>query len=199
MCGRYTTNTEDEILEIRDIVEDIKIKISQEELQFLGKEVFPSCMAPVITKSKELCILKWGFKKWDGKGLIFNARSEGLEQSKYFGPHIKENRCLVPAKFYFEWEKEEGKVIDKYQIKDADKDIILMAGMIKKNEEGQEEYTIITKAAEEKLNFIHDRMPVIVDYKKAISWLDGTINVEEIIKNTITMDYQVSEKKVRLF
>ncbi len=194
MCGRYTTNTEDEILEIRDIVEDIKIKISQEEYQFLGKEVYPSCLAPVITKSKELRILKWGFKKWDNKGLVFNARSEGIENSKYFSPYVKENRCLIPAKSYFEWEKEAGKVIDKYQIKDANSDMILMAGLVKKNEEGQEEYTIITKAAEEELSFIHDRMPVIVDYDKAMSWLDGRINVDDIIKNTIIMEYQGTEK-----
>ena len=196
MCGRYTTNTEDEILEIRDIVEDIKIKISQDEYQFLGKEVYPSCLAPVITKSKELRVLKWGFKKWDGKGLIFNARSEGIETSKYFNPHVNENRCLIPAKLYFEWEKKKGKAIEKYQIKDANSELILMAGIVKKNDEGQEEYTIITKEAEEELSFIHERMPVIVDYAKAIRWLDGTIPVEEILNNQIMMNYQATEKKL---
>ena len=85
--------------------------------------------------------------------------------------------------------KEKGKSSKKYQIKAANSELILMAGIVKKNDEGQEEYTIITKEAEEELSFIHERMPVIVDYAKAIRWLDGTIPVEEILNNQIMMNY----------
>ncbi|MDD3171018.1 MAG: SOS response-associated peptidase family protein [Bacilli bacterium] len=194
MCGRYTTNTEEEIIEIREIVKDISIKISQEQMDLLGREVYPTCLAPVITNNKELKILKWGFEKWDGKGVIFNARSEGMEESKYFSYSLKNNRCLVPAKFYFEWERINNKPHDKYQIGVSLNEVIFMAGIIKKNSHGEDEYSIITKTADENINFIHNRMPVIIDESYVEDWLDGNISLNNLQDRSVAVSYEKVDK-----
>lgn len=194
MCGRYTTNTEDELIEIRDILNDIAIKITNEEGIYLNKEVTPGSLAPVITKEKELKILKWGFIKWDNKGLIFNARSESIMSSKYFSPYIKNNRCVIPASNYFEWEHVD-KVKKKYEIHDVNKNVIFFAGIIKIEDDSTESYTILTKEANENIEFIHNRMPVILEASEVDDWLNGLLQPNEIKSNLIDLDYKLCNDK----
>lgn len=183
MCGRYTTNTEEELIEIRDILNDIAIRITNDERELLNKEVTPGSKAPIITKEKELKILKWGFVKWDNKGVIFNARSETVEESNYFNKYLKNGRCVVPASNYFEWERKEKAKI-KYEICESDKDIIYFAGIIKKEVDGSESYTILTKKANEDIEFIHERMPLLLKPEEIEKWLDGELSPLDVACNT---------------
>ncbi len=60
MCGRYTVLTEDEIIEIREILKKLSLRIVKDDFKEYDKantaygkgvEVFPTNHAPVITKN----------------------------------------------------------------------------------------------------------------------------------------------------
>ena len=130
MCGRYVSNDEEEMLQIIRTNKLLYDELLLDNIQY-NKEVFPSQNAPIITQERKLITSKWGFEKWDGKGIIINARSETLATSRFFSPHLNNGRCIIPAKAYFEWLKvEKGKSV-KYQFKPKEMDYLYIAGLIK--------------------------------------------------------------------
>lgn len=191
MCGRYTVNTEDEIIEMREIIQEISIRLSKEYMAaYGGKEAYPSMDAPVITDEKELILCKWGLKKWNSNGVIFNARSEGVATSKFFAPHLKTDRCIVPASSYFEWQRENNKAIAKYKIFADNHKPLYMAGIIRKNPDSHDEFAIITRDAAENISFIHHRMPLILNEEQVILWLDKNHYQRLLYTESISVDYK---------
>ncbi len=187
MCGRYKANTEEEVLEIKEILHEISIRINEEEKKYFGKDVYPLNLAPIIDKNKNYRICKWGFTKWDGSQIIFNARSESVNTSAFFKEHFKSNRCLVPAKCYYEWEK---KANSKFKYAIHDDKIMFLAGIIKEEKDG-DVYTILTKDADPNIKFIHERMPLIIAYDKANEYLEGKYDITYYINNN-NLKYQES-------
>ena len=69
-------------------------------------EIRPTDKAPIISQGSEGISFEsavFGFKKWDGKGVIINARSETIAEKGMFAKHLKIGRCVVPAGEYYEW------------------------------------------------------------------------------------------------
>jgi len=85
MCGRYSVLTEDEIIEVRSIIKELSLCIVRDEFEEYDKmpgEVRPADRAPIITKNDDGISFesgKWGFKKWNGSGVIINARCETIK------------------------------------------------------------------------------------------------------------------------
>jgi putative SOS response-associated peptidase YedK len=195
MCGRYTANTEDEVIEIRRILAGLTMRLAGDRLSdddienikksgLLGKVVFPSQTAPVISDKGSFKLSKWGFDKWDDSGIIINARSETADKSRFFMPYAKKNRCLIPAKNYFEWKKNPGFSSDKYAIGPGSGKVLFMAGFIKPAAEhihnDTDRFVILTKPADTKIRFIHDRMPLLVKTDLIKPWFDGEIEIGEL-------------------
>ena len=181
MCGRYIPNTEDEIMEIREILKEISIRLSQSELQN-NEDVYPSKITPAIYMDDEYTIMdkaKFGFEKWDKKGVIFNAKSETVTQSKFFNPFIDGNRCIIPAHSYYEWQTMADKQKIKYEFYSEEQDFLLMAGIYRQNHDNRE-FVILTKQANESIQTIHPRMPVILQHEYVRDWLNGKLNVSNI-------------------
>jgi len=192
MCGRYTVLTEDEIMELREILENIPLPIVRDDFKDYDKkpgDVFPSDSAPIITSNPDGIAfesVKWGFKKWNGTGLIINARCETIKQKSIFSRCIETGRCVVPAGEFFQWKKL-GKTNKKYYAKDKNGDLLFMAGLYR-DHEGERESVIITKEAAGEMAEIHDRVPVILRAGQLRSWLNGEMAAEDIEK----MEYDVS-------
>ena len=53
--------------------------------------------------------MKWGFPGYQGKGLIINAKSEGVLEKKMFRESMLHRRCAVPAKGFYEWNPQKEK------------------------------------------------------------------------------------------
>lgn len=104
-------------------------------------------------------VMKWGYSLPDGK-VVFNARSESASSRPMFQDGIVQRRCLVPAAYYFEWEKR-GREKIKYAIGQNERGILYMAG-IYRLEKGVPVFTILTRSPADSIAFIHDRMPVIL-------------------------------------
>jgi putative SOS response-associated peptidase YedK len=104
---------------------------------------------------------------------LINARSETVAEKPSFRSAFKHRRCLIPASGYFEWAKtENGK--QAYHITRPDQQVFAFAGLWEHWEQCGETVcscTIITTAANEKVQAIHSRMPVILDPHYYNLWL----------------------------
>lgn len=179
MCGRYIPNTEDEITEIREILNEISGRISRIDYDLTNDraDVFPSTLNPVILERDNGVVvdeLKWGFGKWDGKGTVINAKSETVKKSPFFSPHLN-NRCVIPAHGYYEWQSGEGKTKIKYEFTSPGNKGLFMAGLFRGNE-----YVILTTRAKEQIRFIHDRMPLLMLPEQIYGWLRSDIAPERL-------------------
>ncbi len=199
MCGRYYFDIDEK--ELKEIVEEIQKNI---DVNFKAGEIYPTDMAPIIT-SQEVMFAKWGFPKWDGKGMIINARVEGLNEKRMFKNLISSNRCIVPAAAYFEWKSfsDNSNFKNKFIIKKPDS-ILYMAGLYNTFEDKHSNeqlslfskpinnmlnYTIITKAANISVSYIHERMPLIFNKEEMLSWLQGEDLYELLDNNNPELEY----------
>lgn len=92
----------------------------------------------------------------------------------------QKKRCVVVAQGFYEWlKKNGGKEKIPHYMKRKDGQLLLMAGLWDCVQyEGSDEklwtYTIITTSSNKQLNFLHDRMPVILENgsEELRTWLD---------------------------
>lgn len=167
MCGRYIIFTSEEYREMKAILKEIAKHYKTGIGTFTAGEIFPSTSVPaVITSGYKTTygLLKWGIELYNSKKLLINARGETLEEKKTFIPLLESGRCLLPANGFFEWK---DKV--KYFIKPGDLQTFYMAGLY--NRDGNA--VIITTAANDEMEQIHDRMPVIFNKETGRLWLEN--------------------------
>ena len=194
MCGRYYFDIEEkELLSIVDAV--------QENLygEIKTGEIYPADKATIIILNKEKTIAmpaKWGFPKWDNKGVIINARAEGISEKRMFKNLSKSKRCIIPASAYFEWNDK-----NKYMFKKDDS--IYLAGLYDNFYNGNEQlslfdnnkeytaFTIITKQANNCVSAIHNRMPLIFIKEEMKYYLSGE-NIETLLsENNCDITYSL--------
>jgi putative SOS response-associated peptidase YedK len=137
----------------------------------------------MLINRNESVAAKWGISKWDGKGVLINAKSETYENSRFWGSFAN-NRCLVPAHGYYEWQPLPGKKKVKYSFKSGDKHGVFMAGIYDK----QGDFAIITKPANENLLHIHPRMPLTIRSEQAEEWLSGRLTIDDVVSPKIDLE-----------
>jgi putative SOS response-associated peptidase YedK len=141
------------------------------------------------TKERELLSLRWGLiPSWakDAKigNKLINCRAETVFEKPSFRAAVKSRRCLIPADGYYEW-KTEGKTKKPYYITLKSQEPFCMAGLWERwhfEDIDIESCTIMTTQANEYIQTIHHRMPVIIKQEKLDIWLDQTLSGQ----NTIT-------------
>ncbi len=111
-----------------------------------------------------------------------NARVETLAEKPSFKNCIN-NRCLIPASGFFEWQwmDEKGKQKEKYFIQVHEQSLFAFAGLFsdwldKSTGEMIRTCTIITTQANELMSQIHNtkqRMPIILKPQDESDWLTG--------------------------
>ncbi len=179
MCGRYYFDINDREIDkiVRELDENLYGDINT-------AEICPSMIAPIITR-QGVASAKWGFPKLNYKGMVINARAESLNDRIMFKRLVNLNRCVIPASGFFEWDKKTSGAgyRNKYLFRKTDS-ILYMAGLydtfydesrqlsLFKVEE-QLSYVIITVKANEYMDGIHDRMPLIFSKSEAERWLRG--------------------------
>lgn len=169
MCGRYNF-TIDESDEVRDILERLNAKFQGKEIR--TGEVFPTNLAPILVdEKKEISPVPsiWGFPKFDGKGVIINARAETAFEKKTFRDSLVNRRCIIPSTGFYEWDSYKR----KYLFRLEDSHTLYMAGLYMYY--GNEmRYVILTTNANASIQDIHDRMPLIIHKNDISTWIiDG--------------------------
>lgn len=113
MCGRYYIDQEEDLAEMRQILEEVNRRFhdSLALSAMRAGEITPSQVVPVLRPEQRQPdsrivpdLMQWGFPQYQGSGLIINARSESALVKPMFKSAVKTGRILVPASAFFEWE-----------------------------------------------------------------------------------------------
>jgi len=183
MCGRFYLDPEQE-KEIKEIIEEIsnKYKDTPELAAMKTGEIYPTDIVPVITAEAPM-LMKWSFTGFGGKGQIINARSETAAEKPMFRESFISKRCLIPASHYFEWKKR-GTHKQKYAIGLGE--TLFLAGLYRvEPKEMLPRFVILTRPAAPRLEFIHDRMPVILPKDSHELWLNNLLDSNLLISKSI--------------
>ncbi|MAZ03655.1 MAG: hypothetical protein CMN56_11005 [Sneathiella sp.] len=108
---------------------------------------------------------------------MINARSETVAEKPAFRAAYKSRRCLIPANSFFEWQKTGKSAKQPWLIGITDMPLFAFAGLweswISPDRETINSCTILTTTAAKSIEFIHPRMPVILDTSDHDTWLNG--------------------------
>jgi len=127
MCGRYRRKSDKQC-----IAEALAASVGLEEV-YLDPEddIAPGSIQPVVTISEEgerqIELMRWAFKLPDR--LLFVARSEGIERSRFWKDPFRQRRCIVPADSIFEWQKVDKGKKPKYEFVIPGQEPFGMAGI----------------------------------------------------------------------
>ena len=163
MCGRFSLSSN---------LEELKNEFSNEiSGNFPAKyNISPGQNSVVISLKKNnlyLNQIQWGFKVPKLSKLVINARSETIIERSLFKNLLFQNRCLIPANSWFEWDNEKK----PYLIKHKKNDIIAFAGLQRIEENQDRSFVIITADAEKDLKKIHNRTPLVINKENFLLWL----------------------------
>ena len=190
MCGRFSLSSN---------LEELRNEFSNEiSGNFPAKyNISPAQSSVVISLKKNnfyLNQIQWGFKVPKLGKLVINARSETIIEKPLFKNLLLQNRCLIPANNWFEWDKEKK----PYLIKHKKNDIIAFAGLQRIEENQESSFVIITADAEKDLKQIHKRTPLIINKENFLFWLgndsEKAYNILKPINSNDYIFYPVSPK-----
>jgi putative SOS response-associated peptidase YedK len=112
----------------------------------------------------------------DFKGFAtINARAESLMKSAMWRAPFQRRRCLIPADGFYEWKKLDATTKQPYAFAVTDREPFAFAGLWDawKEPDGGwlQSYSIITTDANELMEPVHNRMPVILHPRDYTRWL----------------------------
>ena len=185
MCGRFFVPEDDGDAWIAKVVADADARAAKlNEGPVARGEVVPTQTVAALARSRRgqpgAFPMRWGFRLANGRQLI-NTRSETAADKPLFRESYRLRRCLVPASWYYEWERAAGPdgkpARRRYALKGRPSGPCLLAG-IYRYEPGQAlpALSILTREAAPEIGFIHDRMPVICPVEEIDRWLDPSVD-----------------------
>src|ERR1700733_4406521 len=185
MCGRYGRRSDKQ--RITEWMETHNTDVFDDSYLAPSYNVAPQSFQPVVrlnrdTGERELAIMRWGFVPFwsNDRGIAYstiNARAETIATSPTFREAMKRRRCLIPADWFYEWQKIDAKTKQPYAIGMRNDSPFALAGLWdrwidKATNQALETYTIITTDANELMQTLHTRMPVILNPGDYDRWLD---------------------------
>ncbi len=178
MCGRYAVK-KSTLLNANNLVKkNINVDLDQDNFN-----CSPGTKLPIIksaTNGKYLEQNTWGLKaSWAKEEYkrLHNARLEGIDKKITFKKLIVNSRAVVPASGYYEWAKSESGKIPYYFTRIDDQDIYFAA--IHENNQ----YSLITRDADENISKIHDRQPVIINKSQINNYLNLNNDAVDFLNN----------------
>lgn len=169
MCGRFAS-----IKAIEELAKKYNA-LPSPDTKFTGSyNIAPTEKAPIIhdlekSDSRILELASFGMKMTvQGKSFpLLNRQSEKVANLEDF----KSRRCIIPASGFFEWEKVTPKEKQPYYFSPKDNELFSFAGFWRHDANGLA-FTILTTSANDLVNLVHARMPVILGHNAVGLWLD---------------------------
>lgn len=176
MCGRFVLLTD-----LSRIVQSFDIQGVSGELH-QGINISPGQMIAAVVRDEvnRLVHFKWGLvPAWAKDPVVgyhmINARAETVAEKPSFRKAFQQHRCLIVADGFYEWKTEgQKKTPLRFGLKSGEP--FGFAGLYEvwhgSDKNPLQTCTIITTAANELVEPIHDRMPVIVPKADEATWID---------------------------
>ncbi len=116
---------------------------------------------------------------------MINARAETVAEKPAYRQSFSRRRCLILADGFYEWQQgENGK--RPYFISRRDSQPFGMAGLwdqwAKSPDEPLRSCTLMTVPANEFMQQLHHRMPVLLDWSAGSQWLKSTATAEHLLQ-----------------
>ncbi|MGA2570385.1 MAG: SOS response-associated peptidase [Terracidiphilus sp.] len=181
MCGRFARRS------TREVLADW-FGVDLEELPPFAPSynVAPQSVQPVVrlgrdTGEREFALLRWGLVPFWAKDAkigysTINARAEEAASKPAFREALRKRRCLVPADAFYEWTRSDPKNKQPFAFALRSGEPYAFAGIWErwtpKKGEALESFSILTTDANEVLEPIHNRMPVILEPKDYKRWME---------------------------
>lgn len=196
MCGRMTlTRSGNEIAEYFELAMAESAVTEPEGAPLRARyNIAPSQPVPTILRDEAgRRVLRW--KTWglvpswsQGAsigGRLFNARSETADTRPSFRGAWKRRRCLIVVDGFYEWTAR-NRGHQAYHFRSRSGALLALAGLFESGQgergEAVESCTVLTTEANADLAGIHPRMPVILEPKSFVAWLDPASN-PRLLKN----------------
>lgn len=160
------------------------------------REIFPADTVPVFVRRNgktDFLPMSWGFPRWGGKGVVFNARAETAAQKPMFREHLLARPVAVPTTGFFEWKPAFGmRAKDKYMFKKPGRDILYLAGFAGSfpTSDGRipDRFVLLTTAANEAMAPYHNRMPVPLREDELELWISGKGTTEFLERTPFALE-----------
>ena len=159
MCGRYsftTTVTDEHLIAIYHAME------KRYAGAYKTGEIFPGDSAPAVIQRENKIIAVpgvFGLPGFQGNRLLINARSETVAEKPAFAESLRQRRAIIPATGFYEWSHDERRTKYLFTVNAAQ--VLYLCGMYQVLD-GRCRFVILTRAANESMLPVHNRMPVIV-------------------------------------
>lgn len=146
----------------------------------------PTLPIPVLLNNGNYLYTHFGFlPSWakNKSSMNINARSESIYEKKTFREAFRFRRCIIPINGFFEWQIDDKEKVP-YFVRDIKSDYLALAGIWSEYFDESLNMTIVTVAlitcdANEKLEKIHHRMPVVLEKNNFNIWLNSE-NLKEV-------------------
>ena len=175
MCGRFETKKIDkEVLELFRL-KNLNVDIDKEIEDRANQDIRPTQKIMSVLLNNDIYKItkvNWGIKFKEDSPLIFNSRIETIKEKKYWATLFDKNRCIVPMTGFYEWKKE-GTRKRKYKIYLPDSELFFVPALYHTDKEKNLFASLITTVPNEFIKPIHHRMPIILDFDKAVSYLNN--------------------------
>lgn len=107
--------------------------------------------------------------------LLINARAESVREKKSFDESVAERRCVIPAKKFYEWDRDKNKA----EFSSVKEKSVYLVGIYRDCD-----FVILTTAANDSMQPIHDRMPLTLRRDQIEPWLTDAEKTGEILSQT---------------
>ncbi|MGF1990446.1 MAG: SOS response-associated peptidase [Nostoc sp. ZfuVER08] len=191
MCGRFTLNQPVEAL--AKIFDVQQLPDLPAEYNIAPTQKVATLLQNPESKKREFQQLHWGlipsWAKDPGIGAkTINARAETVAEKPAFRSAFKHRRCLVLADGFYEWQRQQGKK-QPFYFRLQYGQPFAFAGLWERWQSPSNEEitscTILTTAANELLQPIHERMPVILDPQDYDLWLDSQVQTPQTLQQLL--------------
>jgi putative SOS response-associated peptidase YedK len=193
MCGRYTLRAN--ARHLTEVFATLNGIEWSPRYNIAPTQTVVAVREPEKGKGRELALMRWGLiPSWAkdmkiGSNLI-NARADGVATKPSFRSAFKKRRCLIATDGFYEWQPVPGqKTKQPFHIGIQGTPVFAFAGLWEywEDPEGKpiESCAIITTDANEVMQKVHNRMPVILDPKNYDEWLDRELQDPEPLQRLL--------------
>ena len=190
MCGRFALTSDES-----GICEYFRVNLSTPVKPRFN--IAPSQKLLIIrlqseTQEHTSSLVRWGLipswaKDQSIGARLTNARSETVLTKPSFRDSFRRRRCLIPATGFYEWTTS-GKRKQPYYVRLISNEPFGIGGLWdswEDNEKIEETCTILTCDANQAMQHLHPRMPVVIQPERYDAWLSSATELTDLSQDLL--------------
>ncbi|NMG11001.1 SOS response-associated peptidase [Brasilonema sp. UFV-L1] len=191
MCGRFTLiQTAEALYQIFHVekIPDLEPQYNIAPTQMIGAVLYNQA-----SEQREFQKLRWGLiPSWSKEARIgmklINARAETVAEKPAFRSAFKYRRCLVLADGFYEWQLQNAQR-KPYYFRLQEEKVFGFAGLWEQWKSSEDDEitscTILTTQANELVQPVHERMPVILQEQDYDVWLNPEVQTPQLLQHLL--------------